>query len=99
MAPMPTITRSDTRPFYPWGRLRHRTSAAAVDAVRRHSAANGIGEGEVMSHPAGDASKARFLAFFIDQLASLGLAIITVTLIPMDYPIAKGVTFVVMYVA
>jgi uncharacterized RDD family membrane protein YckC len=48
---------------------------------------------------AGDATKARFFAFFVDQLLSLGLMILAAALVPPEYPGARWAVFVAVYVA
>ena len=48
---------------------------------------------------AGDASKARFFAFFVDHLLALGLMIFAAALVPPEYPVARWAAFVAVYVA
>jgi uncharacterized RDD family membrane protein YckC len=50
-------------------------------------------------HIAGDATKARFFAFFVDQLLSLGLMILAAALVPPEYPGARWTVFIAVYVA
>ena len=47
----------------------------------------------------GDASKARFFAFLIDQYISLALTVVAVIMVPAEYSLAKWVLFVGIYVA
>ena len=46
----------------------------------------------------GDASKARFFAFFADQFIVVGLMILAAALVPAEYAIARWVLFVGVYV-
>src|SRR5262245_43102344 len=47
----------------------------------------------------GDASQARFFAFFLDHLLALGLMIFAAALVPPEYPGARWAAFIAVYVA
>jgi uncharacterized RDD family membrane protein YckC len=47
----------------------------------------------------GDASKARFIAFFIDNLIASALMLFVVALVPEEFPAVKGVFFFLVYLA
>jgi uncharacterized RDD family membrane protein YckC len=48
---------------------------------------------------AGDASKARFFAFFADQFIVVGLMILAAAVVPAEYPSARWINFIGIYVA
>jgi hypothetical protein len=48
-------------------------------------------------YPVGDASKARFIAAFIDNLVALAFMLCMVALVPENLPVLKGVLIVVGY--
>ena len=47
----------------------------------------------------GDASKARFIAVFIEQFIAFALMLSVVALVPERFPVIKGVFFFLIYLA
>jgi uncharacterized RDD family membrane protein YckC len=47
----------------------------------------------------GDASKARLIALFIDNLIALAIMFLAVALVPEDFPVVKAVFFFLFYLA
>ena len=47
----------------------------------------------------GDASRARFIAFFIDNLIASAFMLFVVALVPEDFPAIKGLFFFLVYLA